>query len=194
MYRSPQQTVLQHPGQRSARPVDSDWPMAEKTPHSRSPGTEIVRRTPDQADSGVPGTLLLATDLAVGAASTATRLALRVGAIGWSASVSAGRIASALPGANRAARILSMATRPLVDDGHDMRARARSTGRSTIASRKLRSSTTGMRRRPSSAISPRVGLAGARGRCRRPPSAEGAAAEQHLVLDQEHSAPREIAP
>jgi len=70
--------------------------------------------------------LLLATDLALGAASQATRLALRVGATGWNASVATGRLVSALPGANGAGRLLNTATRPLVDGGRETRARARS--------------------------------------------------------------------
>jgi hypothetical protein len=100
--------------------------MTTKIPHSRSPGTEIVRRSPDRADSGGPSALLLATDLAVGVASQATRLALRVGATGWQASVAAGRLVSAMPGADGTGRLLNTATRPLVDGGREMRARARS--------------------------------------------------------------------
>jgi len=53
-------------------------------------------------------------------------LALRVGATGWNASVAAGRLVSALPGANGAGRLLNTATRPLVDGGRETRARARS--------------------------------------------------------------------
>ncbi len=98
--------------------------MAEKIPHSRSPGTEIVPRSADRADSDIASALLFATDLAVGVASQATRLALRVGATGWNASVATGRLVSALPGANGAGRVLNTATRPLVDGGREMRARA----------------------------------------------------------------------
>jgi hypothetical protein len=100
--------------------------MAEKTEQPRSPGTEIVPRGPDRADSSVTSALLLATDLAIGAASQATRLALRVGATGWSASVSAGRLVSALPGAHGAGQLLNTATHPLVAGGRDIRARTRS--------------------------------------------------------------------
>jgi len=70
--------------------------------------------------------LLLATDLAVGAAAQATRLALRVGATGRNASVAAGRLLSTLPGANGAGQLLNTATRPLVDGGRETRARAQS--------------------------------------------------------------------
>ncbi len=83
-------------------------------------------RSPDRVGSGVPSALLLATDLAVGAASQATRVALRVGATGWNASVTAGRLVSALPGANGAGRLLGAAARPLVDSGRETRARAQS--------------------------------------------------------------------
>jgi hypothetical protein len=77
-------------------------------------------------DSGVRSALLLATDLAVGAASQATRLALRVGATGLDASVAAGRLVSALPGANGAGELLNTATRPLLDSGRETRTRVRS--------------------------------------------------------------------
>ena len=70
--------------------------------------------------------MLLATDLAVGAAAQATRLALRVGATGRNASVAAGRLLSTLPGANGAGQLLNTATRPLVDGGRETRARAQS--------------------------------------------------------------------
>ena len=88
----------------------------------------------DRADSGAPSALLLATDLAVGATSQATRLALQVGATGWNASVSAGRLVSALPGANGAGRLLNTATRPLVDSGRETRTRARSVAQARMQS------------------------------------------------------------
>jgi hypothetical protein len=100
--------------------------MVEKIPQSRSPGAEIVPCGPNQADSGVRSALLLATDLAVGAASQATRLALRVSETGLNASAAAGRLVSALPGANGAGQLLNTATRPLVDTGRETRTRARS--------------------------------------------------------------------
>ncbi len=64
--------------------------MAKKTPQARSPGTEIVPRKPDRTHSGATSALLVATDLTMGVASQATRLALGVGATGRNASV-AGR-------------------------------------------------------------------------------------------------------
>jgi len=69
--------------------------------------------------------VLLASDLAVGAASRATRLALRLGATGWDAGVAVAHLASALPGADSAGRLLNSAARPLVDDGREVRTRAR---------------------------------------------------------------------
>src|SRR6476660_102417 len=100
--------------------------MAEKDPPSSSPETKIVPRSPDRADSDAASALLLATDLAVGAASQATRLALRVSATSWNASVAAGRLLSALPGASGAGQLLNTATRPLVDGGRETRTRAQS--------------------------------------------------------------------
>jgi hypothetical protein len=101
--------------------------MAEKVPQ---PGTEIVPRAPDRVGSGVPAQLLLATDLAVGAAAATTRLALALGAIAWDASVVVGHVVSALPGADGAGRLLSVAARPLLDEGGDVRERAGSAARS----------------------------------------------------------------
>jgi hypothetical protein len=112
------------------RSEDSDWPMVKKIPQSRPPGAEIVPCGPNQADSG-RSALLLATDLAVGAASQATRLALRVSATGLNASVAAGRIVSALPGANGAGQLLNIATRPLVDSGREARTRALSAAKTS---------------------------------------------------------------
>jgi hypothetical protein len=100
--------------------------MVEKIPQSRSPGAEIVPCGPNQADSGVRSALLLATDLAFGVASQATRLALRVSETGLNASTAAGRLVSALPGANGAGRLVNIATRPLVDSGRETRTRVRS--------------------------------------------------------------------
>jgi hypothetical protein len=104
--------------------------MVKKIPQSRPPGAEIVPCGPNQADSG-RSALLLATDLAVGAASQATRLALRVSATGLNASVAAGRIVSALPGANGAGQLLNIATRPLVDSGREARTRALSAAKTS---------------------------------------------------------------
>jgi hypothetical protein len=103
--------------------------MAEEIPQPRSSGTQIVPRGPDQTDSAVLSALLLATDLALGATSQATHVALRVGATGWNAGVAAGRLGSAMPGANGAGRLLNSATRPLVDRGRGIRGRARSAAR-----------------------------------------------------------------
>jgi hypothetical protein len=104
--------------------------MVKKIPQSPPPGAEIVPCGPNQADSG-RSALLLATDLAVGAASQATRLALRVSATGLNASVAAGRIVSALPGANGAGQLLNIATRPLVDSGREARTRAQSAAKTS---------------------------------------------------------------
>lgn len=98
--------------------------MVEKIPQSRPPGAEIVPCGHSRADSGVRSALLLATDLAVGAASQATRLALRVSATSLNASVAVGRLVSALPGANGAGELLNTATRPLLDSGRETRTRA----------------------------------------------------------------------
>jgi hypothetical protein len=100
--------------------------MVEKIPQSRSPGAEIVPCGPSEADSGVMSALLLATDLAFGVASQATRLALRVSETGLNASAAAGRLVSALPGANGAGQLVNIATRPLVDSGRETRTRVRS--------------------------------------------------------------------
>jgi hypothetical protein len=100
--------------------------MVEKISQSRSPGAEVVPCGPNRADSGVRSALLLATDLAVGAASQATRVALRVSETGLNAGAAAGRLVSALPGANGAGQLLNTATRPLVDTGRETRTRARS--------------------------------------------------------------------
>jgi hypothetical protein len=97
--------------------------MAEKVPQ---PGVEIVPRSPGGGGSAVPPQLLLATDLAVGAAAQATRVALRVGSIAWGAGAAVGHVVAALPGADSATRLLDSATRPLLDDGHHVRVRARS--------------------------------------------------------------------
>ncbi len=98
--------------------------MVEKIPQSRPPGAEIVPCGHRRADSGVRSALLLATDLAVGAASQATRLALRVSATSLNASVAVGRLVSALPGADGAGELLNTATRPLLDSGRETRTRA----------------------------------------------------------------------
>jgi hypothetical protein len=100
--------------------------MSEQNPQQRKPGTDIVARNIEDTGSGVPGVLLLATDLAVGAASQATHLALEAGARSWDAGVAVGRVVSALPGAGMAGRFLNAATRPLVDNGREVRVRARS--------------------------------------------------------------------
>jgi len=100
--------------------------MVEKISQSRSQGAEIVPRGPNRADPGVRGAVLLATDLVVGAASQATRLALRASETGLNASAAAGRLVSGLPGANGAGQLLDTAMRPLVDSGRETRARARS--------------------------------------------------------------------
>jgi hypothetical protein len=99
--------------------------MVKNTPQSRPPGVEIVSCSPQQAESG-RSALLLAADLAVGAASQATHLAQRVSATGLNASLAAGRLVSALPGANGAGQLLTIATRPLVDSGRETRTRVRS--------------------------------------------------------------------
>ena len=104
--------------------------MVDNISQSRSPGAEIVPCGPDRADSDARSALLLATDLAVGAASQATRLALRVSEKGLNAGAAAGRLVSALPGANGAGQLLNTATRPLVDTGRETRARARSSAQS----------------------------------------------------------------
>ncbi len=98
--------------------------MAKKTPQPRSPGTEVVPK-PDRTRSGVTSVLLVATDLTVGVASEATRLAIRLGARGRSAGVAAGRLVSSLPGAGGTGRLLDTATRPLVGRGREIRVRAR---------------------------------------------------------------------
>jgi hypothetical protein len=98
--------------------------MVEKIPQSRPPGAEIVPCGHGRADSDVRSALLLATDLAVGAASQATRLALRASATSLNASVAVGRLVSALPGANGAGELLNTATRPLLDSGRETRTRA----------------------------------------------------------------------
>ncbi len=90
-----------------------------------------MRRRDDAVSSGVPRALLLAADLAVGAASHGTRLALQIGATGWDAGVSVGRLVSALPGADGPGRLLNTATRPLIDDGRRARTRARSLARTS---------------------------------------------------------------
>src|SRR5271165_1740662 len=100
--------------------------MANKIPQSRSPGTEIVPRKPGRPHSGATSPLLVATDLTVGVSSQAMRLALRVGARGRNASVAAGRLVLALPGAGVTGRLLNTATRPFIDRGRDIRAQARS--------------------------------------------------------------------
>jgi hypothetical protein len=100
--------------------------MVEKVSQPRSPGAEIVPCGPNRADSGARSALLLATDFAVGAASQATRVALRVSETGLNAGAAAGRLVSALPGATGAGRLLNTATRPLVDTGRETRTRARS--------------------------------------------------------------------
>jgi hypothetical protein len=109
--------------------------MVNKIPQSRPLGVEIVSGGPNQADSG-GSALLVATDVAVGAASQVTRLALRVSTTGLKVSVVAGRLVSALPGANDAGRLLNVAARPLVDSGRETRTRARSAAQ-TITQRLL---------------------------------------------------------
>ena len=98
--------------------------MAEEIPQPRAPGTAIVPRNTGGAASGVPSRLLAASDFTVGAAARASRVALRLGEMGWDASVAARRLVSALPGADGVGRHLSTVARPLVDDGHRVRARA----------------------------------------------------------------------
>ena len=90
----------------------------------RSPGTDVAIRGPDRTGSGVTSALWMATDVAIGAASQATRLAVRVGGTGWEVGVSAGRIVSALPGAHLAGGLLRSATRPLADGGREVRSQA----------------------------------------------------------------------
>ncbi len=97
--------------------------MAEKVPQ---PGMEILPRSPAGAGSGVPPRLLLASDLAVGAAAQATRVAVRFGSLAWGAGAAVGHVVSGLPGVDSATRLLDSAARPLVDDGHHVRVRARS--------------------------------------------------------------------
>jgi hypothetical protein len=101
--------------------------MVEQSPKPGSPGTDIAPLSIQDAGSGVPRALTLATDLAVGAASQATRVALGVGARGWDAGAAMGRAASVLPGAAGAGRVLRGAVSPLVSDGRQVRAQARST-------------------------------------------------------------------
>ncbi len=98
--------------------------MAEEIPQPRAPGSAIVPRNTGGAASGVPSRLLAASDFTVGAAARASRVALRLGEMGWDASVAARRLVSALPGADGVGRHLSTVARPLVDDGHRVRARA----------------------------------------------------------------------
>ena len=93
---------------------------------AQQPGVEIVPRSLGGAGSGIPPQLVLATDLAVGAAARATRVALRFGSLAWGAGAAAGHVVSVLPGAGSATRLLDGATRPLVVDGRHVRARARS--------------------------------------------------------------------
>jgi hypothetical protein len=100
--------------------------MSEQNPQQRKPGTDIVARNTEDMGSGIPSALVLATDLVVGAASQATHVAVEAGARGWDAGVAVGRVVSALPGAGVAGRLLSAATRPLVDNGREVRLRARS--------------------------------------------------------------------
>jgi hypothetical protein len=99
--------------------------MVKKIPQSRPQGAEIVPCGRSQADSG-RSALLLATDLAVGVASQATGLALRVSSTGLNASAAAGRMVAALPGTSSAGRLLNIASRPLVDSGREVRIRAQS--------------------------------------------------------------------
>ena len=100
--------------------------MAEKTPQTggSSPGTEIVVHGSEGSGPGVPGGLLLGADVAVGGATQVTRLALRIGQTGWRAGVVIARHLAALPGADRAGRVLETVAHPLADDGREVRARA----------------------------------------------------------------------
>ena len=98
--------------------------MAAETPHPPSSRAELVPRRSDRADGGVPRTWLLGTDIAVGAATRAARLALRFGETGWGASVAVGRVAAGVPGADGAGRLLGTLTRPLADEGLQARRRA----------------------------------------------------------------------
>ena len=95
--------------------------MGEQVPQ---PGMEIVPGNPGGGGVAVPPQLLLATDLAVGAAAQATRAAVRVGSIAWGAGAVVGQLVASLPGAGGATRLLDSATRPLVEDGSRIRARA----------------------------------------------------------------------
>lgn len=97
--------------------------MADKIPQPRPPGTAIVPRNAGGAASDIPSQLLAATDLAVGTLAHTSRFARRVGGIGWGASIAVGRLVRGLPGADDAGRRLNTLTRPLLDDGRDVRIR-----------------------------------------------------------------------
>ena len=99
--------------------------MVEDIRPPRPPGTEIVPRDGRGLTSGVPGRLLAATDLAVGAGARTTRLALRLGGVVWDAGAAVGQVVSALPGAEGAGRLVGTAARPLADEGREFRVRAR---------------------------------------------------------------------
>jgi hypothetical protein len=70
---------------------------------------------------------MLGADLAVGAAAKAARLSMHAGAAGWGATAAVARLASSLPGADAAGRLLATAADPLVSEGRDARTRAAST-------------------------------------------------------------------
>ncbi|HEX4805551.1 MAG TPA: hypothetical protein VFU94_06590, partial [Conexibacter sp.] len=83
----------------------------------RIPGTDLV---PLDGANGLPRELAVATDLALGAAARALRVAWRLGSAGRSAV----RTAGSLPGAGLARRTAATLARPLLADG----AHARSSG------------------------------------------------------------------